>query len=77
MEGDNGLLQGTVEEFAVSVHFLGGLVPPIGDVVLLQCYFEVFHELRAVVGEQITERNRGQFIQGVQCRCRLVAVAGC
>ena len=56
------LLEGAVKAFGMGIHLsafiLGvfGLGMPVGQVTCTELFIEVFHELRAVVGQDVLER---------------------
>ena len=48
----------------------------MGDVMAFEFAFEVFHKLRAVVGQHIADRRRSQGDEGAQGVCGAAATAG-
>ena len=74
---DETLLNGAVEAFTMGVHFRRPRIgPPVGDVMAFEFAFEVFHKLRAVVGQQVADRHRSQSDKGAQGVCGAGAAAG-
>ncbi len=64
-----GLLQGAIEPFRMSVHFRGsGIRPPVGDAAFIEPVLEMPLELRAVIGEEDPgwgREQRTECIEGV------------